>query len=152
MSRIRVKFTLLYSSCLTFAAALSGCGDEYDCSMFPDPTGLWTGVLERTESDCGALSRGTKITFQHEVSTECDANNSAFINLVNEDNRRFQETSVDTISGSSFSVRSTTPDSTLDISYDNFDSSLADVSEKVRVYNQGKLVCSERYKGQARRR
>lgn len=152
MSSIRVKFTLLCSLCLALSSALSGCGDDYDCSMSPDPSGFWTGVLERTESDCGALSRGTTITFQHHVSTECGSSNESVIYLVNEDNRRFVETAADTILGSSFSVRSTTPDSTLEISYDNFDGSLTDVSEKVRVYSKGKIVCSERYKGQAQRR
>lgn len=152
MSGIRIKTILKSLSLIFLSRAITGCGGGSDCSVFPDPSGLWTGVLERTESDCGQLSRGARFEFEHYVSTECDSDDDSVVYLINEDNRQFRQTEFDTLWGGSFSVRNSSSDLTVDISYENYDGSLADVSQKIRIYRDDKLLCSERYKGQARKR
>jgi hypothetical protein len=105
----------------------------------------------REESDCGNLTRGEQFSFDHDVSSRCDVDDDSTIYLINEDGREFQETSSSSIGGGSFAVQYEGRDITIDISYDNYDGSLADVTEKIRQYENGRLVCSERYKGQARK-
>lgn len=133
---------------------LQGCGSGTSCGpslLAPDPTGRWGGVMVRQESDCGDLSLGSQFSFEHAVSAECDSDDDSTIYLVNENNREFVETSSSPIGGGSFTVQYESSGSTIDISYDNYDGSLADVTQKIRLYVDGKLRCSERYRGQARK-
>lgn len=134
-------------------ALLQGCGSS-DCTLpltSLDPSGQWKGTLVRTESDCGSESHGAQFSFDHFVSLQCVRSNDSQVYLLNEDNIEFKETSFSTLGGGSFSVQSQRNNQTIDISYDNFDGSLADVTEKIRRYSNGKIVCSEKYQGQARR-
>jgi hypothetical protein len=143
---------------LSFAGTigLCGCGGSGDCNSLSgvlnaDPSGRWTGVMSRQESDCGILSRGAQFSFDHYVSSECN-NSDLQVSLRDEDNREFRQTSGSSFLGDgSFAVQYEGSDITIDISYDNYDGSLADVTQKIRLYVDGKLRCSERYKGQARK-
>lgn len=140
--------------CLSVLLAGLGCGGSSDCDPLlnvQDPSGQWKGVLQRKESDCGAASRGATFSFDHQVSLDCNSNGDARVTLFNEDNLEFSETSFSTLGGGSFSVQNREIAVTIDISYDNFDGSLADVTETIRVYANGKIVCSEKYAGSARR-
>jgi hypothetical protein len=139
---------------LVLVVALFGCGGGTDCVpslLLPDPTGSWTGTMIREESDCGNLTRGEQFSFDHDVSSRCDVDDDSTIYLINEDGREFQETSSSSIGGGSFAVQYEGRDITIDISYDNYDGSLADVTQKIRQYENGRLLCSERYKGQGRK-
>ncbi len=107
--------------------------------------------MNREESDCGDLSRGAEVSFDHDVSLRCDTDGDSAIYLFNEDGREFQETSSTSIGGGSFTVHYEVQDVTIDISYDNYDGSLANVTQKIRHYKSGRLRCSERYRGQARK-
>ena len=133
-----------------------GCGDNQDCSPVitvtsVDPSGRWTGTLERRESDCTSGSKGASLNFRHDVSLVCDRNNESSVVLVNEDQLSFESIELNFIAGGSFSVRSEQEGLTIDILYDNYDGNLADVTQKIRNYANGKIVCSELYTGQARR-
>jgi hypothetical protein len=139
---------------LVLIVALFGCGGSSDCGptvILPDPTGRWAGTMTREESDCGDLTRGAQFSFEHYVSSRCDANDDSSIYLVDEDSREFQETTSTSIGGGSFTVQYEGQHLTIDISYDNYDGSLADVTQKIRQYQNGRLHCSERYRGQARK-
>jgi hypothetical protein len=129
------------------------CGGS-DCTLpvtSVDPSGQWKGTLVRRESDCGSNTRGIQFSFDHFLSLQCVGNDDSQVYLLNEDNIEFKETSYSLIGGGSFSVESLRDNETIDISYDNFDGSLADVTEKIRRYSNGKILCSEKYEGQARR-
>ena len=133
---------------------MQGCGGGSNCdlSSFPlDPTGRWAGVMVRVESDCGDDSRGEEFSFEHSVSQECIGDDSV-IKLENEDLRDFVETDSSSFFGDgSFSVGHESTNIVIDISYDNYDGSIADVTQKIRLYDGGRIRCSERYRGQARK-
>lgn len=107
--------------------------------------------MVREESDCGDASEGEQFSFKHDVSTECDSNSDSDITLVDEQNRSYQETTSSSLGGGSFAVQHESSGTTIDISYENYDGSLADVTLKIRRYENGQIRCSERYKGQARK-
>jgi hypothetical protein len=150
-------FSTLWISSFTMLAILCGCGGGSNCSVFtditkPNPTGRWSGVMVRVESDCGDASRGDQFTFEHSVSAECDNDDDPRFSLWNEDDQEFRQISGSTFLGdASFTVQHEGPDTTIDISYDNYDGSLADVTQKIRLYVDGKIRCSELYKGQGRK-
>lgn len=117
-----------------------------------DPSGQWTGTLLQQESDCSSqVSRGAQFAFSHDVSFGCDLQDESVLYLFNEDSLNFTETSFSALGGGSFTVQSQGDNLTIDISYGNADGSLADVTERIRVYSNGKILCSEKYTGQARR-
>jgi hypothetical protein len=154
-----MKYHLIFSCLLTacIVGNLVGCGDKTDCvpvitvTSF-DPSGRWTGEMVKQESDCGENSRGARFAFTHDVSLVCDQNGEASVELSNEDNLDLTSTSLNFLGGGSFTVSGSNSDSAVDISYDNYDGSSADVTEKIRNYSNGKIVCSELYKGRATRR
>ena len=140
---------------LIAACFLTSCGDSSSCqpivSAF-DPSGQWTGTLVQQESDCSSqVSRGAQFAFSHDVSFGCNSQDESELYLLNEDGLNFSETSFSALGGGSFAVQSQGDNLTIGISYDNADGSLADVTEKIRVYSNGKILCSEKYTGQARR-
>ena len=151
-ARISLNFVKpVVAACLI--ALSQGCGSS-DCTLpltSIDPSGQWKGTLVRTESDCGSESHGAQFSFDHFVSLQCVGSNDSQVYLLNEDSIEFKETSFSSLGGGSFSVQSQRDNQTLDISYDDFDGSLADVTERIRRYSNGKIVCSEKYEGQARR-
>jgi hypothetical protein len=156
MNPILFRTSIVRCATLAMCLAFVGCGDNQDCVPVitvtsVDPSGRWTGTLVQKESDCAAGSKGERFNFTHDVSLICDVRDEASVELVNEDQRTFQSTRLALLAGGSFSVRSEEEDQTIDISYDNYDGSLADVTQKIRNYSNGKLVCSERYSGQGRR-
>ncbi len=145
---------LLCGTLLSLVSLTTGCGGSSDCTPLlnaQDPSGQWQGVLQRQESDCGTTSRGMDFAFEHQVALDCGANGDSSVTLFNEDGLHFTETSFDDLGGGSFSVQNRNNGVTIDISYDNFDGSLADVTERIRIYSNGKIVCSEKYTGRARR-
>lgn len=154
MLKVRTSLNFVKSVVAACLIALSqGCGSG-DCTLpltSIDPSGQWKGTLVRTESDCGSESHGAQFSFDHFVSLQCVGSNDSQVYLLNEDSIEFKETSFSSLGGGSFSVQSQRDNQTIDISYDNFDGSLADVTEKIRRYSNGKIVCSEKYVGQARR-
>lgn len=136
------------------ALLLSGCGDSGSCSsdfLLNDPSGRWVGVLARIESDCGTDTYGSQLNVDHDVSTQCNTRDESAIVLYNEDNLEFTETSYSSLGGGSFAVQNESVNITTDIEYDNFEGELADVTQKVRRYSNGRIVCSEKYVGEARR-
>ncbi len=140
---------------LAAACFLTACGDSSSCqpivSLF-DPSGQWTGTLVQQESDCSSqVSRGAQFTFSHDVSFGCDSQDEPKLYLFNEDGLNFSQTSFSALGGGSFAVQSQGDNLTIDITYDNADGSLADVTERIRVYSNGRILCSEKYTGQARR-
>ena len=151
-ARISLNFVkFVVAACLI--ALSQGCGNS-DCTLpltSIDPSGQWKGTLVRTESDCASESHGAQFSFDHFVSLQCVGSNDSQVYLLNEDSIEFKETSFSSLGGGSFSVQSQRDNQTIDISYDNFDGSLADVTERIRRYSKGKIVCSEKYEGQARR-
>ncbi len=131
-----------------------GCGNPIDCDYdytFNDPSGRWSGTLVRVESDCGSASKGAQFNFEHDISLECSSATDTDIYLYNEENLEFKETSSSIFGGGSFTVQNERSGVTTDITYDGFDGRLADVTQKIRVYSDGKIVCSELFKGEARR-
>ena len=152
---VRNTDNLFLMALVPILGALAGCGSSGDCSndyTFNDPSGQWSGVLARVESDCGSNSKGPQFPFTHYVSVQCDAGTESTIYLYNEQNLEFRQTSsVSGIGGGSFTAQYEGDTTTIDISYDNYDGNLADVTEKIRVYANGRILCSEKYAGQARR-
>lgn len=132
---------------------MSSCGDDTECgvgTLFNDPSGRWTGRLERVESDCPE-GRGTAITVEHDVDLFCGVSREADVRLHNEDGLQFTSISVSTFGRGSFEVINERSRQRITISYENFDGDLADVEQKIRNYRDGEIVCSELYRGQARR-
>jgi len=139
---------------VVMAASVLGCGDSLTCDqsfLLNDPSGRWSGVLARVESDCAGASRGTQFAFEHNVSVECVDSTDSELLLLNEEGLQFSETSSSILGGGFFVVENEQASAIIEISYDNFDGDFADVTEKVRLYSSGRIVCSERYTGQARR-
>ncbi len=140
-------------SCL-LAVWIAGCGNSGSCavgSTLNDPSGLWTGQMVRVESDCGADSRGAQFEFEHDVSLQCDSEGDTTVVVYNEDSQEFSQTSYSAFGGGSFTVERATESETINISYDNFEGELSDVTQKIRLYSGGRIVCSELYEGTARR-
>ena len=147
---------MLIGAAILVGAAFAGCGDNQDCVPVititsVDPSGRWTGTLVKKESDCAALSKGDSFNFRHDVSLICDRNDESSVVLVTEDQLSFESTQLNLLAGGSFTVKSEQENQTIDISYENYDGNLADVTHKIRNYSNGKIVCSELYTGQARR-
>jgi hypothetical protein len=148
------KIRKLLVPTLGFVLLATGCGGDSDCDPLlnaQDPAGRWKGVLTRQESDCATRSKGASFAFDHEVWLDCSSDGGSRVSLLNGENLYFSETSFNDFGGGSFSVQSRKNGVTIDISYDNFDGSLADVTQKIRVYANDKIVCSEKYTGRARR-
>ena len=154
MFKARESLNFIKSVVALFSIGLfQACGGS-DCTLpvtSIDPSGQWKGTLVRLESDCGSNTRGIQFSFDHFVSLQCVGSNDSQVYLLNEDTIEFKETSYSLLGGGSFSVDSQRENETIDISYDNFDGSLADVTQKIRRYRNGKILCSEKYQGQARR-
>lgn len=145
----RLRMTLI----LGVVVALGGCGDDDSCvvrSLINDPSGRWSGQLERVETDCSE-SRGTSLSASHDVSFNCILSDKSEVELTNEEGLRFSERSFSSLGGGSFEVISESSQLRVNIRYDNFDGDLADVEQKIRVYRNGEIVCSELYRGQLRR-
>ena len=132
-------------------ASCLGCGDCDIEILSPDPSGVWIGTLRRVESDCGDESSGESFDFTHTVSLGCDNDGDTVVELSDQSERTYSHTSYSSFGGGSFSSRWSNSDATIDITYDNFDGSLADVTQKIRVYKDGKIQCSEKYAGRGRR-
>lgn len=146
---VRFKLTLTLSVLFSLAA----CGDDDSCvirSLINDPSGRWSGRLERVESDC-SQSRGTSLSVTHDVSLNCILSDRSEVVLSNEEGLEFNERSFSSLGGGSFEVSSESSRLRVNIRYDNFDGSLADVEQKIRNYRNGEIVCSELYRGQLRR-
>ena len=138
---------------LCLIIGLSSCGGAGECflrNLLIDPSGRWVGRLDRTESDCPE-SRATLLTVEHEVSLDCVLTNQTEVRLTNEDNLDFEEVSFNATGGGSFEVANESSRQRINITYKNFDGELADVEEKIRLYRDGKIVCSEVYKGQLKK-
>ena len=146
---VRFKLTLTLSAIFSLAA----CGDDDSCvirSLINDPSGRWSGSLARVESDC-AESRGPSLSATHDVSFNCILSDKSEVELTNEEGLPFNERSFSSLGGGSFEVISENSQLRENIRYDNFDGDLADVEQKIRVYRNGEIVCSELYRGQLRR-
>jgi hypothetical protein len=147
---------ILIGAAILGSVSFAGCGDNQDCVPVitvtsVDPSGRWAGTLVKKESDCASSSRGESFNFRHDVSLICDRDNESSVVLVNEDQLSFESTQLNLLAGGPFSVKSEQENQTIDISYDNYDGNLADVTQKIRNYSNGKIVCSELYTGQASR-
>ncbi len=148
------KFSKLGCSLVMAAVLLAGCGGGSTCDtplLGLDPSGQWRGTFTRQESDCGSSSLGATFQFDHQVSLACDGNGDSNVYVVNEDNIFFSQTSYSDFGGGSFTAQSKETDLTIDITYDDFGGNTAKVSEKIRRYAGGKIICSESFTTKATR-
>ena len=139
--------------CVSVMAGVIACGGDDECvlrNIFNNPSGQWTGILERVESDCPE-SRGTTLTVVPDVSLTCALTDDPEVRLFNEDDLDFDEVSFNMFGGGSFEVSNERSRQRINIRYENFEGDLADVEQKIRNYRDGEIVCSELYRGQVRR-
>jgi hypothetical protein len=138
---------------LALATGVSSCGGDDECvvrNIFNSPSGKWSGILERVESDCSD-SRGASLRVSHDVTLTCALTDDPEVRLVNEDGLEFDEVSFSTFGGSSFEVVNDRSRQRINIRYENYEGDLADVEQKIRNYRDGEIVCSELYRGQLKR-
>jgi hypothetical protein len=102
------------------------------------------------ESDC-IESRGTLLTVSHDVSLVCVGTDDPEVRLVNEEDLEFDEVSFNAFVGGSFEVVNERARQRVNIRYENFEGDLADVEQRIRIYRDDRIVCSELYRGQVRK-
>lgn len=138
---------------LTLATGVASCGGDDECvvrEIFNSPSGRWSGILERVESDCPE-SLGASLRVSHDVTLTCALTDDPEVRLINEGNLEFDEVSFSTFDGSSFEVINERSRQRTNIRYENYEGDLADVEQKIRNYRDGEILCSELYRGQVRR-
>jgi hypothetical protein len=135
-------------------ASLSACGGDTSCvvrDLFIDPSGKWAGRLERVRSDC-IQTRGPAISVEHSVHLGCLLTDQPSVTLRNEDGLEFEEESFSALGGGSFEVINESDEQRIEIRYEKFGGTIADVEQRIRIYRNGAIICSELYQGQVERR